>query len=227
MDLGRIGFFTMAGGFLYGAFILVQHPDRVSWVPYGIAFVITAAGAAMLRVQQGKSGGDTEKVKSDMSTIVTSLAALAEKVTAINAGDRKGSKLFALPARIDADCIDHINDFVDAREAMIHRHGLEHYARMMDSFALGERALNRAWCAAADGYIDEVNTCLDRAERYIKGALEIVEGIDGGDAPPAAGDKRSSKMASKRKGSAKQRAEDAKRKPGKKRAATKREKRND
>ena len=32
----------------------------------------------------------------------------------------------------------------------------------MSPFAAGERAINRAWSAAADGYIDEATVCLQR-----------------------------------------------------------------
>jgi hypothetical protein len=34
------------------------------------------------------------------------------------------------------------------------------YAELMDRFAAGERQINRAWSAAADGYLDEATRCL-------------------------------------------------------------------
>jgi hypothetical protein len=71
--------------------------------------------------------------------------------------------------------MDDINDFVEAREAIIARYGLAKYAEMMDNFALGERALNRAWCASADGYIDELHICLERAEVRLRAARDIVK----------------------------------------------------
>lgn len=174
-SLKKLGFALMSAGFLGGAYTLVQYPEKIAWVPYGILFAVTAAGSAMLRVAQGKSGGETAKVSADIDTIRQSLEELVEKVTAINRADREGDKLFGVCQQIDTDCMDPINAFVDAREAMIHRFGLAPYATMMDSFALGERALNRAWCASADGYIDEVNLCLDRAENHLQKALTTVE----------------------------------------------------
>lgn len=174
-SLKKLGFGLMSFGFLGGAYTLVQYPDRIAWVPYGILFAVTAAGSAMLRVAQGKSGGAAAKVSADIDTIRASLQQLVDKVIALNRADREGDKLFAVCQRIDADCMDPINAFVEAREAMIHRFGIAEYATMMDSFALGERALNRAWCAAADGYIDEVNLCLERAESHLAKALATVE----------------------------------------------------
>jgi hypothetical protein len=142
---------------------------------YGVAFVVTAIGAAMLRVSQSQQSGETEKVSADIETIRTSLKSLVDKVEMLNEADRSGEKLFEVCKRIDAECMDPINDFVEAREALIPRYGLSAYAEVMDSFALGERALNRAWCASADGYIDEVNKCLERAQNHLGKALASVE----------------------------------------------------
>ena len=175
-NLKTIGLVLMSAGFLGGSFALVMYPDRLAVVPYIIAFVVTAVGATLLRVAQAKSSGETEKVATDIETIKTSLTTLVSRVQALNADDRSGDKLFDVCTRIDAECMDPINEFVDAREAMSTRFGLAKYAEMMDSFALGERALNRAWCASADGYIDEVNLCLERAERHLGKALGVVEG---------------------------------------------------
>jgi hypothetical protein len=175
-SMKKIGFALMSLGFLAGALFLVRHPGYVEWLPYGVSFAVTAVGATLLRLSQTRESGETEKVSADMATIQTSLGSLVDKVKQLNADDRSGDKLFDVCKRIDAECMDPINDFVEAREAMIAKHGLTTYAEMMDSFALGERALNRAWCASADGYIDEVNRCLDRAEKHLGKALAVVRG---------------------------------------------------
>jgi hypothetical protein len=44
----------------------------------------------------------------------------------------------------------------------------------MSHFAAGERYLNRVWSASADGYIDEVNTYLDKAQEQFVEALAQV-----------------------------------------------------
>ena len=121
-----------------------------------------------------KSGAAADKVASDMSTIEASLTLLVERVRKMNA-DKAEADVFSFSKRIDDECMDVINDFVEAREALIHRHGLTRYAAVMDHFALGERALNRCWCASADGYVDEVAICLERAETQLTAALGAVE----------------------------------------------------
>jgi hypothetical protein len=181
MDLGKLGFGLMALGFLYGAFVLVQHPAMVEWVPYGIAVVVTSVGAGMIRRAKGQAGSEASKVSADIATIERSLEELVEKVRQMNA-DKQSADTFSFCGRIDDECMDPINSFVDAREALIHRYGLERYAAVMDNFALGERALNRTWCASADGYVDEVDLCLSRALSYWEKALEAVK--QASDSPP-------------------------------------------
>lgn len=170
----QIGSVIMAVGFLWGSYVTVQHPHGIVWTTYGVAFAITVVGAVIIRIAQSKSGAAEEKVASDMSTIETSLGSLVERVRKMN-DDKETADVFSFSQRIDDECMDCINDFVEAREALIHRHGLARYAMVMDHFALGERALNRCWCASADGYVDEVARCLERAETQLGAALGAVE----------------------------------------------------
>jgi hypothetical protein len=169
----QVGFAAMAIGFLWGAYVVVAHLDHVDWRFYAPAFLLCAIGSFMLRHARRSAGAHAEKVESDITTIETSLATLLERVRQMNADAPEGD-VYSFSKRIDDECLETINSFVDAREAMIHRFGLAQYAAMMDRFALGERSLNRAWCASADGYIDEVNVCLARAEEHLGAALAVV-----------------------------------------------------
>jgi hypothetical protein len=45
----------------------------------------------------------------------------------------------------------------------------------MSSFAAGERYLNRVWSASADGYVDEVNIYLDKAQEQFAESLNRIE----------------------------------------------------
>jgi hypothetical protein len=170
----RVGSAIMAVGFLWGSYVTVQFPHGVVWTTYAVAFTITLIGAVIIRIAQSKSGAAADKVASDMSTIESSLTTLVERVRKMNA-DKEEADVFSFSKRIDDECMESINDFVEAREALIHRHGLTRYAKVMDHFALGERALNRCWCASADGYVDEVALCLQRAEDQLAAALGAVK----------------------------------------------------
>ncbi len=87
----------------------------------------------------------------------------------------------ALPAAADdrvrqrriLDALTPIQDvqvpaFVAARSRLIARFGMGGYARLMDRFAAAERQVNRAWSAAADGYVDESTTCLEAAAELLR-----------------------------------------------------------
>lgn len=170
----QLGFALMAGGFLWGAYLIVSRLDYVDWYFYAPAFLLTALGSFMLRFSRGRAGAEADKVAADISIVDTSLKNLLDKVSAMNA-DVASADVYGFSKRIDDECMDPINDFVEAREALIHRYGLSEYAAVMDRFALGERSLNRAWCASADGYIDEVTDCLARAEAHFEAAHAVVD----------------------------------------------------
>jgi hypothetical protein len=52
--------------------------------------------------------------------------------------------------------------FIDARPRLVAAFGMGGYARLMDVYAAAERALNRAWSAAADGDEPEAISSLER-----------------------------------------------------------------
>jgi len=56
---------------------------------------------------------------------------------------------------------------------MQHAFGLQAYADIMSAFAAGERYINRVWTASADGYVDEVMSYLDKAQRQFAEAREV------------------------------------------------------
>ena len=68
--------------------------------------------------------------------------------------------------------MEDIDTFVEARESMIPRLGMQRYADIMSPFANGERLLNRAWSASADGYVDEVRSCVATACLELEKAAE-------------------------------------------------------
>lgn len=52
---------------------------------------------------------------------------------------------------------------VEGRDVLAGTLGMAGYAELMDAFSRLERALNRAWSAAADGVLDEALRCIDEA----------------------------------------------------------------
>ncbi len=162
----QLGFAIMALGFLAAAFFVVQYPDHVNWTGWGACTVVTAVGALMIRFSQRATADEGEQAAGDIVTLESSLSALVATIGKLTQ-EKSEENVFDYCKRIDDECMDDINDFVEAREAIIVRFGLAAYAQVMDNFALAERSLNRAWCASADGYIDELHLCIERAEIYM------------------------------------------------------------
>ena len=44
----------------------------------------------------------------------------------------------------------------------------------MSEFAAGERYMNRAWSASADGYVEEAASCIDQATSNLHAAQEAL-----------------------------------------------------
>ena len=55
---------------------------------------------------------------------------------------------------------------VEGRNTLVAALGLARFAELMDAFSRLERALNRAWSAAADGALDEALRCVDDAAAH-------------------------------------------------------------
>ena len=76
-------------------------------------------------------------------------------------------RLAAIVADIGHMQQTHIAAFLNARPELTARLGLGGYARLMDTFAAAERAINRGWSAAADEVESESLVCLDRAAELL------------------------------------------------------------
>jgi hypothetical protein len=73
-----------------------------------------------------------------------------------------------ITARIDEQLADDFREFADGRNLITTEYGLNVFADVMTQFASGERSVNRAWSAAADGYVDESETCLKRGKDLLQ-----------------------------------------------------------
>lgn len=158
----RIGYLLITAAFLGGSYLSVLHPLEVSWMPFVVAVLAGFGGVALVRVGSHQEARATDLVESNVAAIERSLTNIVEKVGALNA--KKGEiHTYDMHKRLDAELIDDLNAFVEARETISHVYGLQAYADVMSTYAAGERYLNRVWSASADGYIDEVNAYMERA----------------------------------------------------------------
>lgn len=96
------------------------------------------------------------------------------------------------------DRLDEVHDqqldpFVAAKPVLIGRLGMTGYAQLMDHFAAGERQVNRAWSAAADGVLEEAQIALEEASGQLRSALRRLRQLNGDEQhDPDEGERRSS-----------------------------------
>lgn len=77
-----------------------------------------------------------------------------------------------------------VPDFVALRPELTSRLRQAGYARLMDGFAAGERQINRAWSAAADGIEEEVVDCLEHAALLLAEPAALLEPEAAGSVEP-------------------------------------------
>jgi len=168
-----IGFLMITIGFLAAALSAVVGKDDVLWDPFVRTFTIGVIGVVVAYVARRRARTDKEKIAINMQAIETALVGIVENITCLN--DQKQSiNTYDIRHRIDELFLENLTNFVQARQSIAHVYGLAAYGDVMSSFAAGERYLNRVWSASADGYIDEVNTYLDKAQAQFVESLEKI-----------------------------------------------------
>lgn len=174
-----LGLVLMSVGFVGAAFASVRELDSaklgwhtINWLYYAGFFAVGVAGVVLIRAGAQKASTHAHKISADLETIETALDKLVGKLDTL---DRHRDRLtvFDVSRRIDEQLAPDLNAFVDARESLIHRYGLQPYADLMSEFAAGERRINRAWCASVDGYVDELWLCVERAKHHMTRSQEL------------------------------------------------------
>lgn len=162
-------------GVLGGAFVAVRDPAAVSWVAYGALCGVALVGVGLLRRTAGAATGATEQVARRVDELRRALVRADDELRALHeeltrAGD--AADPYAVRDRLDARLAEPLAAFAEGREAMIPSYGLELYGEVMTRFAAAERLVNRSWSASADGYVDEVRTCVAQAHALMAQARE-------------------------------------------------------
>lgn len=169
-----LGLILTTLGFTAGAFFSVLSKDSINWLHYGIALAIGIVGVVLLRVAAHSEKRGDSKVEGHLANVESGLAEIITKIRPL-AQQFDPQKVYDLPDVIDSQFELPISRFVEAREAIAHRYGVDAYAAVMSEFATAERYLNRVWSCAAEGYVDEASAYLvNSSERFMaaQGALE-------------------------------------------------------
>jgi uncharacterized protein YutE (UPF0331/DUF86 family) len=150
----------------------------VKWMWYIPALAVGVIGVVMVRTVDARQSKTEHHVAANIETVEGSLQRIAANLDKLNA-DKHSINTYDMRYKIDELFMDDLEQFVDARQSIVHRYGLAAYGEIMSSFAAGERYLNRVWSASADGYIDEVNEYLEKAKDQFAESLTIIRRFQG------------------------------------------------
>ena len=178
-----LGFIMVTVGFIAAALAAVVDENTVRWLWYIPALGLGVAGVATIRVVDVRRSKTEHHVTANIEMVQTSLARIADNINRLNS-DKHSINTYDMRHRIDELFLEDLAMFVDARESIAHRYGLRAYADVMSCFAAGERYLNRVWSASADGYIDEVNAYLDKAQAQLADSHQKVLKLKTNTLPP-------------------------------------------
>lgn len=161
-------------GFIAAALVSTRQIGVVEWGAYAATFAVGAAGVVVLRATSRRSAEEQAAASSGIAALSTNLNNVCNWLKQHN-GTSDTMDVYEIHARIDEHLAPELRAFADGREAIIDARGLDTYAAVMSQFATAERTINRAWSASADGYIDEVRVCLERAESLLRDAAATLE----------------------------------------------------
>jgi len=166
----------ITAGFLAGALASVVEVETVRWGYFAGSLAVAAFGIVLVRIGRAQLGRAEGKLTANMQTIEASLSRIVENMRQLNA-EKQSIDPYDMRHRIDELFADDLTSFVEARQSIAQVHGLNAYADVMSYFAAGERYLNRVWSASADGYIDEVNAYLDKAQEQFIESLDKIKNL--------------------------------------------------
>jgi RNase adaptor protein for sRNA GlmZ degradation len=173
----RMGYLLITAAFLGGSLVAVLEPLNVNWLWFIPIVIVGFGGVTMVRIATRQRAQHVDTITANISTIHRSLESVVGKVAQLNL-EKSKINAYDMRHRIDEQLVDDLDDFVEARESIGHKYGLQHYADVMSHFAAGERYLNRVWSASADGYVDEVNAYMARAEEQFAEAFDQLKKLE-------------------------------------------------
>ncbi len=172
----KSGYLLIAIAFLGGAYLTSLDPQKVMWQYFITLIILGFVGVALIKISNKKATHTEERFSKNLSDIESSINNIVQKLNQLNS-QKESINTYDMRHKIDELLIDDLNTFADARETIGHAYNLQVYADVMSNFAGGERYLNRIWSASADGYIDEVNSVLEKALEQFKEAKEKLEAV--------------------------------------------------
>ncbi len=131
----------------------------------GARIVTRAAAKEIVEHEATNQSEQANNPKHVVQTILEIARSLHEDLPKLSTESEKANVIITRIDRVQK----HLSmQIVDSRNVLISQLGLTGFAEFMDAYSRMERALNRAWSAAADGVLDEAFDCISTAVRHGK-----------------------------------------------------------
>ena len=161
------GYFLIGIGFVGAVVIASIDKVIINWFAFALFVIVGIVGVALVRVAMHKHAKGEDKLSNDIGVVDKSIHNLVTNIEVFSK-EKESMEVYDLHKKIDELFVKDLDNFAEARESIIHIYDLQRYADLMSHFAAGERYLNRAWSASADGYIDEAHTYIDKSAEQFK-----------------------------------------------------------
>lgn len=167
-NLRIAGMVLLWAGFLSGALAAVFNKEivedkwsTINWIWFAGSVIVGIGGVVCLQATRKTPVGVTgTAVGTDQ--LARHLENLVDRIDRLKKNHEKQTPRQTVNY-IEKELHDDFREFANGREAITRELGLAAFAEVMTCFASGERAINRAWSASADGYVDEAARCIDVA----------------------------------------------------------------
>lgn len=169
-----IGYILISISFLAGSLAAIVDQEHVRWNYVIGALAVGVIGIFCARIGHRKVHTSEEKLNENIRYVETALEKIVSNITQLNS-QKESINTYDVRHKIDELFLEELDIFIDARQSIAHIYGLSAYGDIMSSFAAGERYLNRVWSASADGYIDEVNTYIEKAREQFTDCFNKIQ----------------------------------------------------
>jgi hypothetical protein len=145
--------------------------QTISWPAYLTCIAVGWAGVAILRLGRAMQRKEAAASQVGLEAVVEKLQKCSTHLDSSLARPIEQLTCEQVLDIIDSELVPLMADFAEDRMAIFHRLGTKAYSAIMTEFASGERYLNRAWSAAADGYVDEVSRSVAHSSTFLRAAV--------------------------------------------------------
>lgn len=157
-----------------GAMGFAKEVEPAAWPLFGAGLLTTLAAGWLLRKRAHAEAASAASGELSLASLGAAVGQIRAAAAALES-EAAALDSAALAARLD-EVILQCRMLGNRNEDFLRALGTEHYVRVWDGFATGERLLARAWSMAADGYDREARAEIPKARAHLERAVAGAHG---------------------------------------------------